>query len=72
MKHIYAFASFIGAVLYLLLRRVISVNAAMTIGALSVMLIRYISAKYQLSLPRINFPTQLLSGEAPDSDKKDE
>ncbi len=72
MKHIYAFASFIGAVVYLLLRRAMHANLAMIIGALSVMITRYFAAKYQLSLPRINFPTQLLSGETPESDNKDE
>lgn len=67
MKHIYAFASFIGAVLYLLLRRVIGTNAAMLLGAVSVMLTRYIAAKYQLSLPRFPFPTQMFGGENPDN-----
>ncbi len=58
MKHIYAFASLIGALLYLALRHVISSHGAMMIGATSVMLIRYISAKYKLSLPRFRLPTQ--------------
>ncbi|MGI6507924.1 MAG: trimeric intracellular cation channel family protein [Saccharofermentanales bacterium] len=66
MKHIYAFASVIGAVLYLLLRRVMNLHAAMTIGAVSVMLTRYVAAKYQLSLPRFPFPTQMFGGENPD------
>ncbi len=66
MKHIYAFASVIGAVLYLLLRGVMNRHVAMTIGAVSVMLTRYIAAKYQLSLPRFPFPTQMITGENPD------
>ncbi len=58
MKHIYAVASIIGALLYLALRQVLSAHAAMLIGASSIVLIRYISAKYKLSLPRFRFPTQ--------------
>lgn len=63
MKHIYAFASLIGAVLYLLLRRAIGSDTAMIVGAISVMFTRYIAAKYQLSLPRFRIPEQLLGDE---------
>lgn len=55
MKHIYAFASFIGAMMYYFLRRFIDTNLAMALSAGTIVLIRYISAKYKLSLPRFTF-----------------
>jgi hypothetical protein len=42
----------------------------MIIGACSVMLTRYIAAKYQLGLPRFRFPTQQPNDPNPD-DKVD-
>ncbi len=68
MRHIYAFASLIGAVLYLLLRPVMSSGAATLIGAGSVMLTRYIAAKYKLGLPRFHFPSQMRGEENEDQE----
>jgi uncharacterized membrane protein YeiH len=68
MRHIYAFASLIGAVLYLVLRPFVSSGVATIIGAGSVMLTRYIAAKYKLGLPRFHFPTQMLGDENEDQE----
>ncbi len=58
MKHIYAFASLIGAVMYFILRHHINANLAMALSAGAIVLIRYISARYNLSLPKFNFRAQ--------------
>ncbi len=52
-KHIYACASIIGAVLCAWLMNVISYERAMIISALTVLIIRLISAYFKINLPRI-------------------
>lgn len=54
-RYIYALASMIGAILYLGLRLIMLNQIAMMISVLIIVLIRYVSAKYKLSLPKISF-----------------
>lgn len=53
-KHIYALASMIGATLFIFLRTVIDPSIAMFISAFIVVMIRFVSAKYKLSLPKVS------------------
>ncbi len=58
VKHIYAFASFVGAIIYFILRIYLNGKLAMAIAAGIIVFIRYISAKYKLSLPKFKFDTK--------------
>ncbi len=51
-KHVYACASIAGAGIYIILNQVISNGTAMIIGAISIIAIRYLSAKYEWNLPK--------------------
>ena len=51
-KHVYACASLAGALLYVLLSRIISSDAAMVLGALTVILIRLLATRYCWNLPK--------------------
>lgn len=53
-KHIYGLASMIGATVYFFLYARIDHNIALIASAGLIVLIRYISAKYKLSLPRFH------------------
>ncbi|MBR4080008.1 MAG: TRIC cation channel family protein [Christensenellaceae bacterium] len=53
VKHIYACASLVGAVICVLLWDVIPANAAMLIGAVVIIAIRLLSAKFRWNLPRV-------------------
>lgn len=50
-KHVYASASIVGAVLYAFLLEIINGDAAMVIGACSVVLVRMLAAHYRWNLP---------------------
>lgn len=50
-KHIYASASFLGAIVCVYLRQV-SISMSVILGAVCVVLIRYFAAKYRWNLPR--------------------
>lgn len=52
-KHIYALASMIGATLFIFLRTVIEPSIAMFVCAFVIVVIRFVSAKYKLSLPKV-------------------
>lgn len=53
VKHVYACASLIGALLYILLHHRINEIAAMLISAATVIIIRLLAAHYRWNLPRI-------------------
>ena len=53
VKHIYASASLIGAILYVVLRSCINDVVAMVISMVIVVVIRLLAAKYRWNLPRI-------------------
>lgn len=54
VKHVYASASLVGAILYVVLRCRINDVVAMVIGMLIVIVIRILAAKYRWNLPRIH------------------
>lgn len=54
VKHIYGVASLIGAAAFIFLRQQINPEWAMLLCAGLIMIIRFISAKYKLSLPKIS------------------
>ena len=54
VKHIYACASFIGALCCVLLRHVVPLYAAMLIGMALVLIIRLLAAHYRWNLPKAN------------------
>ena len=54
VKHIYASASLVGAVLYVILHNRINHIVAMVISMGIVILIRFLAAKYRWNLPRIH------------------
>lgn len=54
VKHVYASASIVGAVVCIFLRLFMSDGNAMIIGAFAVILLRYLAAHYKWNLPRIN------------------
>ncbi|MGI6579022.1 MAG: trimeric intracellular cation channel family protein [Saccharofermentanales bacterium] len=51
-KHVYGLASIIGALIYFVLRQYLAGNVAMMISAAAIVLIRFVSAKFKLSLPK--------------------
>lgn len=53
-KHIYALASMIGATLYIYLRTILDPSIAMFLCVFVVVMIRFISYKYKLSLPKVS------------------
>lgn len=53
VKHVYACASLIGAVLYIILHHRVNEIAAMIISAATVIIIRLLAAHYRWNLPRI-------------------
>lgn len=54
VKHIYACASFVGALCCVLLRQIIPLYAAMLIGMSLVLIIRMLAAHYHWNLPKAN------------------
>lgn len=54
VRHVYACASIVGAVVCIYVYRTLGELAAMVISAATVMLIRYLAAHYRWNLPRIN------------------
>lgn len=54
VKHVYASASLLGAILYVVLYSKINDVVAMFISILAVIIIRFLAAKYRWNLPRIN------------------
>lgn len=54
VKHIYACASFIGALVCVLLRHVMPLYAAMLIGMCLVLIVRILAAHYRWNLPKAN------------------
>ncbi len=58
VKHIYASAALVGALVTALVWDVTGNNLAMSVGFLTVVLIRYIAARYNLNLPRIERKTE--------------
>lgn len=55
VRHIYALASMIGAIIFFILRTYIHRSIAMVIAVIIVVIIRFISHKYKLSLPKVKF-----------------
>ncbi len=53
-KHIYALASMIGATLYIYLRTILDPSIAMFLCVFVVVMIRFVSYKYKLSLPKVS------------------
>ena len=53
VKHIYACASLVGAAVCALLWEVVPANLAMIIGAVIVIAIRLLSARFRWNLPRV-------------------
>lgn len=59
VKHIYALASLMGAISFYLLHEHVDLNVASFASAGLVVLIRFIAAKYKLSLPRFKRPEDI-------------
>ncbi|MFO7886849.1 MAG: TRIC cation channel family protein [Eubacteriales bacterium] len=55
VRHIYALASMIGALIFFILRTYIHRSMAMVITVIIVVIIRFFSNRYKLSLPKIKF-----------------
>ncbi len=55
VRHIYALASMIGALIFFILRTYIYKSLAMVITVAIIVIIRFISHRYKLSLPKIKF-----------------
>ncbi|MDW7668169.1 MAG: TRIC cation channel family protein [Bacillota bacterium] len=55
VRHIYALASMIGALIFFILRTYIYRSLAMVIAVAIIVIIRFISHRYKLSLPKIKF-----------------
>jgi len=55
VRHIYALASMIGALIFFILRTYIYRGLAMVTAVVIIVIIRFISHKYKLSLPKIKF-----------------
>lgn len=53
VKHIYASAALLGALLTAIIWNYVPVNVATAVGFVTVVLIRYVAFKYNLNLPRI-------------------
>ena len=53
VKHVYAVASILGAICYIILRNYIRDTIAVFIGAAVVIIIRLLAAHYHWNLPRI-------------------
>lgn len=58
VKHIYGVASLIGAFIFILLRDKMNLETSMLISAGLIVLIRFVSARYKLSLPKISIKKQ--------------
>ena len=54
VKHVYACASIVGAITYLVLRRFTTDIVAMIISAILIVVIRLLAAHYRWNLPRVN------------------
>ena len=55
VRHIYALASMIGALIFFILRTYIYRSLAMVISVVIIVIIRFISHRYKLSLPKVKF-----------------
>lgn len=55
VKHFYACASIIGAVICVLLRLFMGMELAMLIGAASIVVLRFLAVRYRWSLPKAKF-----------------
>ncbi len=53
VRHIYALASMIGALIFFILRTYIYRSLAMVISVVIIVIIRFISHRYKLSLPKV-------------------
>lgn len=53
-KHVYASASIIGALIYLLLKRTLNTPLPILIAIISIIIIRLLAIKYKWNLPKIN------------------
>jgi len=55
VRHIYALASMIGALIFFILRTYIYRSLAMVISVAIIVIIRFVSHRYKLSLPKVKF-----------------
>lgn len=55
VRHIYALASMIGALIFFILRTYIHRSLAMVISVVIIVIVRFISHRYKLSLPKVKY-----------------